>query len=66
MYFATLCPNLLFRYVFIETFPKDFDICGENAEYHSFVFDGPIFREPINYSLHDSKKIDNYSYLIFK
>ncbi len=23
------------------------DICGENGEYHTFVYDGPIFREPI-------------------
>lgn len=23
------------------------DICGENGEYHSFVFDGPIFSRPI-------------------
>ncbi|WP_455616700.1 Dph6-related ATP pyrophosphatase [Eisenbergiella sp.] len=23
--------------------PANADICGENGEYHSFVFDGPIF-----------------------
>ena len=23
------------------------DICGENGEYHTFVSDGPIFREPV-------------------
>lgn len=23
------------------------DVCGENGEYHSFVFDGPIFEKPV-------------------
>ena len=23
------------------------DVCGENGEYHTFVFDGPIFKTPI-------------------
>ncbi len=23
------------------------DVCGENGEYHTFVFDGPIFNKPI-------------------
>jgi uncharacterized protein (TIGR00290 family) len=26
------------------------DACGENGEYHSFVFDGPGFREPIRFT----------------
>ncbi|UFH55652.1 diphthine--ammonia ligase [Spirosoma sp. KNUC1025] len=27
--------------------PKTVDPCGENGEYHSFVYDGPIFSAPI-------------------
>jgi len=27
--------------------PPSVDPCGENGEYHSFVFDGPIFDKPI-------------------
>lgn len=27
--------------------PPGVDPCGENGEFHSFVFDGPLFREPI-------------------
>ncbi|MBI4834917.1 MAG: diphthine--ammonia ligase [Planctomycetes bacterium] len=23
------------------------DICGENGEYHTFVFDGPLFKKPV-------------------
>jgi len=32
---------------FIESLPEDVDPSGENGEYHSFVFDGPIFHKPI-------------------
>src|SRR5207249_4546151 len=28
-------------------FPPGIDPCGENGEYHSFVYDGPIFRWPV-------------------
>lgn len=33
----------------IQTFPSSVDPCGENGEFHSYVFDGPIFRYPIDY-----------------
>jgi diphthamide synthase (EF-2-diphthine--ammonia ligase) len=32
---------------FLRDLPGDVDPCGENGEYHSFVFEGPIFRHPI-------------------
>jgi uncharacterized protein (TIGR00290 family) len=32
---------------FLAELPPAVDPCGENGEYHSFVFDGPGFREPI-------------------
>jgi uncharacterized protein (TIGR00290 family) len=32
---------------FFRDLPADVDPCGENGEFHSFVFDGPIFRAPI-------------------
>lgn len=28
--------------------PAGVDPCGENGEFHSFVFDGPMFAEPLN------------------
>ena len=34
---------------FIEDLPKNVDPCGENGEFHTFVFDGPIFSKPINF-----------------
>ena len=34
---------------FLHDLPQGADLCGENGEYHSFVFDGPIFRHPVAY-----------------
>lgn len=33
----------------VSQLPKNVDPCGENGEFHTFVFDGPIFNVPINY-----------------
>lgn len=32
---------------FIDDLPKNVDVCGENGEFHTFVYDGPIFKEPV-------------------
>ena len=32
---------------FLNDLPANVDPCGENGEFHSFVFDGPIFQFPI-------------------
>ena len=32
---------------FLKDLPKNVDPCGENGEYHSFVYAGPIFKKPI-------------------
>jgi uncharacterized protein (TIGR00290 family) len=39
--------------------PPSVDPCGENGEFHSFVFDGPIFAEPVGYRLGESVLRDN-------
>lgn len=31
--------------------PENIDPCGENGEFHSFVFDGPIFKKKINFTV---------------
>ena len=36
---------------FVDALPPSVDPCGENGEYHSFVCDGPIFREPIRHTV---------------
>jgi uncharacterized protein (TIGR00290 family) len=33
---------------FLADLPAGVDPCGENGEFHSFVYDGPIFRSPIS------------------
>jgi uncharacterized protein (TIGR00290 family) len=33
----------------IAELPDDVDVCGENGEFHTFAFKGPIFKKPINY-----------------
>lgn len=35
----------------ISKLPADVDVCGENGEFHTFAFAGPIFKNPIKYSL---------------
>jgi len=34
---------------FLNDLPENVDPCGENGEFHTFVFDGPIFKEPIHF-----------------
>jgi uncharacterized protein (TIGR00290 family) len=36
---------------FLKDLPANVDPCGENGEYHSFVFDGPIFKTPIDFKM---------------
>ncbi len=36
---------------FLRDLPNDVDPCGENGEFHTFVFDGPIFDRPIQCSV---------------
>jgi uncharacterized protein (TIGR00290 family) len=43
---ASFCGRLLDR-DFIRDLPAGVDPCGENGEYHSFVFDAPYFSRPI-------------------
>lgn len=50
------------RYIdrsFLKDLPDNVDPCGENGEFHTFVFDGPIFKEPINFRVGE-KKIKTY------
>lgn len=35
---------------FLESLPPGADPCGEQGEYHSFVYDGPGFARPVAYS----------------
>ena len=36
---------------FLESLPAYVDPCGENGEFHTFVFDGPIFKKPVCFTV---------------
>lgn len=36
---------------FLRDLPSGVDLCGERGEYHSFVFDGPIFQSPVPFQM---------------
>jgi uncharacterized protein (TIGR00290 family) len=37
----------LFDEAFVASLPEGVDACGENGEFHTFVFDGPNFKQPV-------------------
>ncbi len=39
------------------------DICGEKGEYHSFVYDGPIFNRPVHFEKGSVRSGDGYFFL---
>jgi diphthine-ammonia ligase len=39
------------------------DACAENGEYHSFVYDGPIFNHPVSFTTGARYRADNHTYL---
>jgi diphthamide synthase (EF-2-diphthine--ammonia ligase) len=41
----------IFDEKFLKDLPSGVDPCGENGEFHTFVYDAPLFREPINISV---------------
>lgn len=47
---------------FLSELPFTIDPCGENGEFHSFVYDGPIFQQKILYSIGDIVLRDNRFY----
>lgn len=56
---------------FINNLPDGVDPCGENGEFHTFCFDGPIFNNPISFSIgekiyreYDTPKTNNDSVCI--
>ena len=36
---------------FIKDLPENIDPCGENGEFHTFTFDGPIFKNPVDFEV---------------
>lgn len=36
---------------FLADLPDAVDCCGENGEFHTFVYDGPVFQHPVSFRL---------------
>ena len=47
---------------FFADLPPNVDPCGENGEFHTFVFDGPIFRKPIQVRVGEIVERDSFIY----
>lgn len=45
---------------YLDSLPETADPCGENGEFHSFVFDGPMFKEKIEIVVGDIVQRDNF------
>lgn len=41
----------LIDHQFLKDLPANVDPCGENGEFHTFVFDGPIFKNSVNFKV---------------
>lgn len=41
----------------------DLDPCGENGEYHSFVYDGPTFSESVGFSIGDTLELRGHRFI---
>ncbi len=44
----------------VDSFPQGCDPCGENGEYHTFCYDGPLFSKPVPFSLHGEPYMRTY------
>ncbi len=51
--------GLEYSWELLENMPSGVDPCGERGEFHTFVYDGPIFREPIRVERGETVLRDN-------
>jgi uncharacterized protein (TIGR00290 family) len=45
---------------FLAALPAHIDPCGENGEFHTFVYDGPNFKEPVSLSVGERVQRDGF------
>lgn len=48
----SFCGRLLDQF-FLNDLPANVDPCGENGEFHTFCFDGPVFKSPVDFTKGD-------------
>ncbi len=61
--FDESCVGRLINQDWIASLPKGVDSCGERGEFHSFVYDGPGFTDPVAFQP-GAKVTKQYDYLI--
>jgi uncharacterized protein (TIGR00290 family) len=49
-------------HAFLEGLPEGVDPSGENGEFHTFVFDGPFFRQPVSFETGEIRLRDERFY----
>jgi diphthamide synthase (EF-2-diphthine--ammonia ligase) len=45
---------------FLGALPAEADLCGENGEFHSFVYDGPGFSAPVQFTIGEKVMRDGF------
>ena len=51
-----------FSYQLLEELPETVDPCGENGEFHTFAWDGPMFKNPVSVVGGEVVKRDGFVY----
>ncbi len=51
--------KILTKEIALEIKKEGADICGENGEYHTFVSEGPLFKEKVEFSFSNKIKSEN-------
>lgn len=52
----------IFDRQFLSDLPSNVDPCGENGEFHTFVFDGPVFQKKISFKIGETVLRENRFY----
>jgi uncharacterized protein (TIGR00290 family) len=47
-----------YNHAFLDNLPEGVDPCGESGEFHTFVYDGPIFKNPVSFEIGERVKRD--------
>lgn len=46
----------------LDELPDDVDPCGENGEFHTFVYDGPVFERPVEWERGELSRRDGFAF----
>ncbi len=49
---------------FLADLPEGIDFCGENGEFHTFVYDGPLFSQPVKFEKGEIVERENGFYYL--